>query len=145
MKKLLILSVLIFLSGCATTNNPRVEIVDPECDQLVDIAEGMAKLRDIGYTLDNLNSFINQPSVQKVPIQSLKLYVYNLNKSSDDVKDHFHKLCYNVGFKEFTDYLILQERVISAEIALNNLSVKVGMLEKENAMLMQQVKIKRKK
>ena len=108
---------------------------DPNCQRSADISEGLVKLKEIGYTIDQLNAFVSEPVVQQFPIQSLKQYVYSLDKSSMNSKEHVLNFCQNLGFDEFNKYLLQNDEIINLRNNIETLTSKLKFIQEENAAL----------
>ena len=109
--------------------------MDPNCIQPAEIAEGLAKIKQTGYTIDELSAFTTEPSVQIFPIQSLKLYVYSLNISSLEVKNQILTFCTNLGFEQFNKFLLMNDEIKNIKAENELLNSKIKFLSEENLQL----------
>jgi hypothetical protein len=111
MKKLMLICLMALVSIPAWAAKPAAKS-DPSCEKMGQVAEGLYKLRDIGYTVGQMDQFTTESTVQKFPIQALKRYVYDMKDvTSTTINQSLTTLCNNVGFEVFNRYLVQDDEM----------------------------------
>jgi hypothetical protein len=138
MKKLLMIGIMLMASVSAFAAKPTPKL-DANCEHLADVGEGLSRLKAIGYTVGELNSFTTESTVQKFPIQSLKKYVYAMEPNGTSVRDQLSALCNTVTFNTFNRYLLQDEELEKVKAENVTLQVTVTSLQEDNRKLQERL------